>query len=262
MSRGVLLEPGYRDKVESVHLQLPGARQAVKVTHDHHDHGIVTVREHYSDRVDVNVKPETVDLGLRDFRAEQFTPFVYAPLDGKPLILWPGGRALPVVAGGSVTISGLFTTNWVQTLGLGTPDLNLLSSHQRCAMYPTTITPNFDDTTLSHEAYNGTGGQYIAANENTGTGYSAGGAGDSSASGTFSSPTVTNTAGVISFSTSNAVWTASTITSAGCCLIYDNSLSPKAAYCLIYFGGPYSTSAGTFTIQVNASGWFTWTVHA
>ena len=44
----------------------------------------------------------------------------------------------------------------------------------KAALYGTTPTPNKDDT-LAHNAYNGSGGQWVTGNEISGTGYTAAG---------------------------------------------------------------------------------------
>lgn len=244
------------------HYQRPEVRQSVKLTTDHHDHHTVEVREHFSDRVDVTA---------RNPRAVLLNPLEY---DGR--VISPSGRVVPAVRGGAITISGLFGNNMIGTLCPGDTftsttrasngtstitQLNFVTSHLRCAMFTNSITPNYDDSNLTHISYNGTGGQY-AANESSGTGYSAGGAGDSSSSGTFSSPTFTNSSGTLTFNASNAVWTVSTIAHAAGALIYDNSgpgpSSAKSAICFIAFGGDYSTNVGTFTIQWAAAGIWTW----
>lgn len=55
------MEETFRDKIRSVNIGL-ASRRAPKVTTDHHDYGTVDVTEHWNDRVDVNVKPDTVRL--------------------------------------------------------------------------------------------------------------------------------------------------------------------------------------------------------
>lgn len=218
----------------------------------------------------------TTDTLLRPSLEVRRIP-LYLPLDGKPKM-----DGLEVVMGaaqrpnfkehlrrtwrardelGAITATGIFANVVVQLLGNGTPVFNLLSVHQRCAMFTNSITPAFDDTVV-HCGYNQAGGQY-AANEVTGDGYSAGGAGDSSVSGTFGgTPTVTNTSGVVEYTTSNAIWAASTISSAAGALIYDNALTNKTGWMFVSFGGSYNTNNGTFTIQWSPQGIFYWTVHS
>jgi hypothetical protein len=107
--------------------------------------------------------------------------------------------------------------------------------------------------TLAHNTYLGSGGQWVTGNEVTATGYSAGGVAVSSKTETFSSNVITFT------SSATPSWT---ITSGGITayggLVYDNTISAgKYVYCWNYFGGAATIpSAGTFTINWNASGIF------
>ena len=57
-------EVSFKEKLRSLAFQ--GDRKAVapKVTTDAHDHHTVDVTEHWSDRVDVTVKPDTVRAKL------------------------------------------------------------------------------------------------------------------------------------------------------------------------------------------------------
>ncbi|HVT98887.1 MAG TPA: hypothetical protein VHE33_15385 [Acidobacteriaceae bacterium] len=120
------------------------------------------------------------------------------------------------------------------------------------ALYGNTGTPNKDDT-LAHNAYNGTGGQWVTANEVTGTNYTAGGTALTSKSNTEATGTVTVTA-------ANPSWASATISNVYGTLVYDNTVTNKYAYCWNYFGGSQSVTSGTFTVQWNASGIFTVTI--
>ena len=117
---------------------------------------------------------------------------------------------------------------------------------------PTSVTALED--TLAHNAYGASGGQWITGSESSGTGYTAGG-------NTVGTKTETLTAAqpsVITFTgASPATWTITgTITSYGA-LVYDNTISAaKYAYCWNYFGGVQTVTAGTFTVNWNASGIF------
>jgi hypothetical protein len=113
--------------------------------------------------------------------------------------------------------------------------------------------------TLAHNAYNGSGGQWVTANECSGTGYTAGGV-------TLQSKTETFTGAVVTFAStatggSLPNWTITgTITAYGA-LVYDATISAaKYAYCWNYFGGEQIVTAGTFTVNWNASGIFAITV--
>lgn len=93
------------------------------------------------------------------------------------------------------------------------------------------------------------------ATEASGTGYTAGGV-------TIASPSFTETGHVYALdSATDPSWASSTITAAFA-LLYDstpgsNATNPVIAY--IDFGGNVSTSGGTFTITLNASGILTLT---
>ncbi len=57
----------FADKLRSLSFSRPGHR-APKVTVDHHDHHTVEVTEHWQDRQDIKVLPETIryNLGRQD----------------------------------------------------------------------------------------------------------------------------------------------------------------------------------------------------
>lgn len=120
------------------------------------------------------------------------------------------------------------------------------------ALYGTTPTPNKDDT-LAHNAYNGSGGQWVTANEITGTGYTAGGA----ALGTKVNSEAT---GLVSVGAANTSWTTATFSGVFGDLVYDNTVTNKYAYCWNYFGGTQSVTSGTFTIAWSSGNIFTVTI--
>jgi hypothetical protein len=113
---------------------------------------------------------------------------------------------------------------------------------------PTTATALTD--TLAHNAYNGSGGQWVTANEVSGTGYTATGV-----AVTSKTETSAGTAIAKFTSTATPTWTTATFTAFGC-LVYDTTITNKYAYCWNYFGGSQSVTAGTFSITWNASGIF------
>jgi len=115
--------------------------------------------------------------------------------------------------------------------------LDLTSAAHKIAMYTNTLTPNFDADPSS----------YSATNEVTGTGYTAGG-------NTIASPTLTGSSGNLTFDAADSAWSSSTIANARGAVLYADGLSPKANIVAVNFGADYSTTAGTFTIQWNASG--------
>ena len=121
-----------------------------------------------------------------------------------------------------------------------------------CALYGTTPTPNKDDT-LAHNAYNGSGGQWVTANEISGTGYTAGGT-------ALGSKTNSEATGTVTISAANPSWTSATLSAIYGCLVYDSTLTAKYAYCWNYFGGSQSVSSGTLTVVWSGSGIMTFTI--
>ena len=94
---------------------------------------------------------------------------------------------------------------------------------------------------------------YVTTNEisnTSGSAYSAGGA-------TLGSPTVTGGSGVTPAYAdfADASWTSASFTANGA-LIYrsDNNLSNTDAVCVLAFGGDFTASNGTFTIQFPTAG--------
>lgn len=85
---------------------------------------------------------------------------------------------------------------------------------------------------------------YTTSNEATGTGYTAGGN-----TLTSQSVTLSGTTAYIDFADSS--WTSSTISAAGA-LIYNSTNSNKSV-CVLNFGGTYSSTNGTFTVQFPAA---------
>jgi len=112
--------------------------------------------------------------------------------------------------------------------------LNLSTNTYKMALYTSTAV-NDKTTTV-----------YSTTNEITGTGYTAGG--------------VTMAGFTVSISTDTAYidwttdpsWTTATITAASC-LIYNSSVSNHAV-CVIDFGGNFTATAGSFTVQLPAPG--------
>jgi hypothetical protein len=53
---------------------------------------------------------------------------------------------------------------------------------------------------------------------------------------------------------------AATLASVYGCLVYDNSLTAKSAFCWNYFGGTQSVTSGTFTVVWSGSGIMQFTI--
>lgn len=111
------------------------------------------------------------------------------------------------------------------------------------AMFTNTITNDpTTDSAYSVAPFN--------ANEVTGTGYTAGGA-------TLTGTTFTHTGtGVCMWDATDMTWAASTIANARAVLLYADALAGNNGIAWINFGGDFSTTAGTFTIQWAAGGIF------
>lgn len=111
----------------------------------------------------------------------------------------------------------------------------------KCALFTNSITNTHDTDPQSYSV------SPWNANEASGTGYTAGGT-------TLSTVTNVLISGVgIGMDADDTSWSTSTITARGC-LVYDNTLSPKAGIVSVNFGADYSTTAGTFQITWDANG--------
>lgn len=143
----------------------------------------------------------------------------------------------------AVNGSGLFVATFVDILDNTQLAVDLTSTANKVALFTNSITPNFTTDT----AY-GTG--TYAANEVSGTGYTAGGV-------AVANPTLVGASGVITYDQDPTVWSNSTITNARCALIYADGLTGNNAIALVDFGNAFSTSNGTFQITWNAAGVFT-----
>lgn len=141
----------------------------------------------------------------------------------------------------AVTASGLFVPTWMDILDTTQLAIDLDLETHRVAMFTNTITPNFStDTAYGVAPYN--------ANEVTGTGYTAGGA-------LLTTTTVSESpTGTLMWDAADTSWVTSTISNARCALAYADALVGNNAIVLVNFGGDYSTTSGTFTIQWAAGG--------
>lgn len=141
----------------------------------------------------------------------------------------------------AVTASGLFFPTWRDILDTTQLAIDLDLETHKVAMFTNTITPNFStDTAYGVAPY--------AANEVSGTGYTAGG------TALLTTAVSESPAGTLMWDAADTSWATSTITNARCALIYADASVGNEAICLVNFGADYSTVAGTFTIQWNASG--------
>lgn len=152
------------------------------------------------------------------------------------------------------TASGAFRQYFTDVLGnansFWTPALpNLDLETHKVALFGNGVTPNYDDT-AANNAYNA--GTWTTGNESSGSGYTAGGS-------ALTSTTVTNAAGGITmWDAADLSWTTVTVTAYGC-LIYADALTAPVAdqgIMAVYFGGAFTATAGTFTIQWAVNGIF------
>ena len=121
----------------------------------------------------------------------------------------------------------------------------------KVALYGNSGTPDNTVTTAVLTEYNGAASQWVTGNEASGTGYTAGGV-------AVSSPSWTQATNVVTFTSAGTPqWTTASFTAYGG-LVYDTT-NANQGLCYNYFGGAQTVTAGTFTINWNASGIATFT---
>lgn len=134
------------------------------------------------------------------------------------------------------------------------PNLNL-ETH-KVALFGNGVTPDYDCTAAASQY--GAGGTWTTANEcSTAANYVAGGT-------ALLTTAVSNVAGGISKwdaddTGSPVTWTNITVTAYGCLIYADALTSPVVdqGILAVYFGGPFTTTLGAFTIQWSGSGIYT-----
>lgn len=125
------------------------------------------------------------------------------------------------------------------------------------ALYNNTGTPSETDT-AAHNAYNGSGGAWVTANQSGCTD-----ANWLAAGRPLASKTLNVSSNVFTFDAADLAGGGNvTISNAYGCLVYDDTITSTAdlGICFNAFGSGQSVTAGTFTIVWNASGIFTVTV--
>ena len=157
----------------------------------------------------------------------------------RPFVMTPDGRMLPVIRGGAVTAGG----NYYQTFRDKYQNdiaLDWLADDLKQALYDNTITPDFSVTTSP---------QYGAGQ------FASGEVGSPAGGISVSGRTITNASSVLTFDATDTPWGSQTFSGAVCALLYDNTLSPKAAILINWFGGTaYGPTNGVFTILHPAAG--------
>ena len=130
----------------------------------------------------------------------------------------------------------------------GTAAFDYNSDTLKAAIFNNTGTP---DQTAAAASTGYNTGQWVTANEASNGGWSAGGLALASVTSAFASNVYTLDAA----DTANG--SAATISDTRGCLIYDDTLTTPVAdqgICYLAFGGLTAVTAGTLTIQYNASG--------
>ena len=137
-----------------------------------------------------------------------------------------------------MAISQTLTDAFLQDCLDGGQDLGTSGNTLKIALY--TSSASLGATTAT----------YTASAEVSGTGYTAGGASLSSQAVAFDS-----TNQVAYFDAADPAWTTATITARGA-LIYNNTKS-NATIAVLDFGSDYTSTAGTFTIQLPSAAYNT-----
>lgn len=140
--------------------------------------------------------------------------------------------------------SGIYGQSFADALDVSASGLQLDGTDAlKVPLVTDTFTPNFNS---AHGLANLT-------NEVSGTGYTAGGA-------AASTPTLVASGGYLTFDiTVDTAWTSSTFSSVRGAVPFNDTVTTPVADCLlcaVTFGADYSVTAGTLTIQWNASGVF------
>lgn len=144
--------------------------------------------------------------------------------------------------------SGLYVANFIDILDATQLAIDLSLTTHKLALYTDTKTPNFN-----------TDVGYSATNEVSGTGWAAGGVALSAAAagGTPVTPTLTGSSGIMTYDMTDVSVASTTLTNARGVMLYADALAGDNAIVMVNFGADFSTVAGTFGIQWNASGVFT-----
>jgi hypothetical protein len=145
---------------------------------------------------------------------------------------------------GAWTVSGLYVTNWIDILDATQLAIDLSLTTHKWAMYDNSNTPNYSSDV-----------GYAATNEVSGTGYTAGGRTIAAGGG---NPTTTESpTGTLKYDQDDMVWPAPTSVTAYGAKLYADALGGDNLIVGMYFGGAFTSTAGTFTIQFASGGVFT-----
>lgn len=138
----------------------------------------------------------------------------------------------------SITAAGFFGLT-LEKMFIDTASQSMEAETHKGLLVDDTYTPNFD----THDFRND------VTNEVSGTGYTAGGQ-------TITGTEITNTGGVSTWDFNDPSWTSSTITNAMAHVSYFNvgTSATDQLLLLLDFVTAVSTTNGTLTVQINASG--------
>ncbi len=142
--------------------------------------------------------------------------------------------------------SGLFCAPFIDVFDATQLAIDLSLTTNKWALFTASATPDYNASAANAQY----GVDVWSTNECSGTGYTAGGT-------VTASPTLTSSAGIVTYDQADTSWASSTITSARGGLLYADALAGNNAICAVDFGSSYSTSNGTFLVTWSASGVFT-----
>lgn len=145
----------------------------------------------------------------------------------------------------AVTASGLFVQTFVAALGTTQLALDLDLDTHKLALYPSTITPDFDAST-ANAAF---GAGVYSGTEITGTNWATGGV-------TLTTFACTGASGTLKVAADNVSVATTTLSGVRAGLVYADALAGNNGIALINFGSDYATVAGTFAITWAGTGIF------
>jgi hypothetical protein len=145
----------------------------------------------------------------------------------------------------AVTASGLFVATLVDVLDTTQLALDLDLETHKLALYPNTITPDFDAAAAS-AAY---GAGVFSGTEVTGTGWSAGGV-------ALTGTTFTGSGGTATWDATDVSQAGTTLTGVRCGMAYADALAGNNAIVLSNFAADFATIAGTLQVAWHALGIF------
>jgi hypothetical protein len=142
--------------------------------------------------------------------------------------------------------SGLFVATYVDVFDTTQLAIDLDLETHKVALFTNSVT---GADLVTDTAYGV--GAWVSNEVPNGSGYTTGG-------NALTGTTYLSTgSGVTTWDATDTPWTTSTFSSVRGCLIYADALAGNNAIIALTFGADYAVTAGTFTIQWNASGIYT-----